>query len=50
MLSTRRFHPPDLKDFSFMKKCQNVRDLRDRLLLTGVGAGQARPLPLSQYA
>ena len=39
MLSTRRFHPPELKDFSFMKKCQNVGDLRARLLVTGVGAG-----------
>ena len=33
------FHLAGLKDFSFMKKCQNVGDLRARLLVTGVGAG-----------
>ena len=33
------FHLAGLKDFSFMKKCQNVGDLRQRLLVTGGGAG-----------
>ena len=33
------FHLAGLKDFSFMKKCSNVVDLRQRLLVTGVGAG-----------
>ena len=33
------YHLAGLKDFSFMKKCQNVGDLRERLLVTGSGAG-----------
>ena len=37
--SFNMFHLAGLKDFSFMKKCQNVGDLRARLLVTGVGAG-----------
>ena len=33
------FHLAGLKDFSFMKRCRNVGDLRQRLLVTGEGAG-----------
>merc|ERR1712106_416530 len=38
-----------LKDFSFMKKCSNVVDLRQRLLVTGVGAGAGQCLWANEF-
>lgn len=43
------FHLAGLKDFSFMKKCQNVGDLRARLLVTGVGAGAGQCLWANEF-
>lgn len=43
------FHLAGLKDFSFMKKCQNVGDLRQRLLVTGVGAGAGQCLWANEF-
>jgi len=43
------FHLAGLKDFSFMKKCSNVVDLRQRLLVTGVGAGAGQCLWANEF-
>merc|ERR1712098_183172 len=33
------FHLAGLADFNFMKKCSSLLDLRERLLVSGVGSG-----------
>jgi len=43
------YHVAGLKDFSFMKKCENVSDLRDRLLVTGSGAGAGQCLWANEF-
>jgi len=43
------YHLAGLKDFSFMKKCQNVGDLRERLLVTGSGAGAGQCLWANEF-
>merc|ERR1711931_554895 len=43
------YHLAGLKDFSFMKKCQNVEDLRERLLVTGSGAGAGQCLWANEF-
>jgi len=43
------FHLAGLKDFSFMKRCRNVGDLRQRLLVTGEGAGAGQCLWANEF-
>lgn len=43
------YHVAGLKDFSFMKKCENVSDLRDRLLVSGSGAGAGQCLWANEF-
>jgi len=43
------YHLAGLKDFSFMKRCRNVGDLQQRLLVTGVGAGAGQCLWANEF-
>jgi len=43
------YHMAGLKDFSFMQKCQNVGDLRERLLVSGTGSGAGQCLWANEF-